>query len=517
MTAAELNIATTGTHRRRGVIIFLVGFFLFGAAQTSLTVVPVLDRLVPPWPIDAYMYMGKARQVRDCFRQDCPAMETLRPQLTTPTDDTDLRTIRDRQYHRVLYQYHLLHSFGLERLERLTGDWRLTYDAVAIASSVLMVLSIAAFVAVLFGPAAGGVGLAILSTAVFPGYHGIHWIVPSNMALALGFFCWAFLLSRHRYSLPCLPVFVLTMIALHTVGQIYAAIAIAIAGFVSFRRRLGPWLWIGLALLIAAANAVLPRLVDRPALSLLRESLPADVGWWQAISDNVAASWEHASTFGEPFGGPAMLLFLTILGLLTIQPSKRTTATFVGLLLGGLCLAGALYVMPHYPAEVFRRVWIPFVVFAVGAMGTVACCVVAGAIATLRDHRRYAPAVAGTLVLSLLVIGGGAATALLGLPELIQRHFGLRTTADFALDQSQPGRILHAAGPEAGVVYMDEMTMYVYLLYGGLEHEAAYYPAVDGSPAAAVLTRAGNQWTVSAGLHPSKFMQFTDGAWLPRS
>jgi len=61
------------------------------------------------------------------------------------------------------------------------------------------------------------------------------------------------------------------------------------------------------------------------------------------------------------------------------------------------------------------------------------------------------------------------------------------------------------------------MSMYVYLLFGGLAHESLFYPAVEGSPAAERLNRAGARWAISVGLHPSLFMQFTDGIWLPQS
>jgi len=517
MSVAELNPGARTTHRGWGPAILLIGFCLFAAAQTGLTIAPILVRGIPPWPVDAYMYMAKAKQVRDCFRQDCPALNTLRPQLTTPTNDSDLRTRRDRQYYRALYQYHLLHSFAVERLERLTGDWRVAYDAIAIVGGALMVLSIAAFIVVLFGPAAGGIGLTILSTAVFPGFHGIHWIVPSNMTLALGFLCWAFLLSRHRLSLPSLPAFALAMVTLHTVGQIYAATAVLIAGYVSVRRGAAPWLWIGLAVLVLAVNAAMPSLVERPSLSLLREALPADTRWWRAIADNAAASWEHASEFGAPYGGPAMLLFVTILGLLTVQGVRRTDATFVGLVLCGLCAAGALYVMPHYPAEVFRRVWIPFVVFAAGAIGAVVCCVVAGAGSILKDRKRHAKAVAGTIVLTALVIGGSAATALMSVPDLAARHIWLRRTANFAVDHGQPDRILQSVGQGAGVVYMHEMAMYLYFLYGGLNNETVFYPAVNGSPLAGVLNEDASKWPVTVAMHPSGFMLFTDGVWLPKT
>ncbi len=516
MSIAELKTAAPSAAGRRGPVILVIGFCLFAIAQISLTVTPLLERPNPPWPADALMYMAKAIQVRDCFRQDCQAMEALQQQLTAPTDDPEMKTKRDRQYHRSLYQYHLLHSFVLERLERITGDWEGTYRAIAMVGGVTMVLAITAFMVTLYGPAAAGVGLALLSTTVFPGFHGIHWIVPSNMTLAVGFIAWTLLLRRDRIALPALPLLVLVMVSLHTVGQIYAGTAVLIAAYVSFRRGPVPWLFIGLSGVILVGNALLPSLVERPALSLLREQLPADVTWWQAIIDNVIACWEHADEFGAPFHGPDALLCLMVLGLLTMRGRGRADATFLAVLFGGLCVAGALYVMPHYPAEVFRRVWIPFVVLALGAVGALACGVMASIRALMKDRPRYARGSAGVFVLTALVFGGGLATVLAGVPDVMRKYVALRTGSVFELDHGQPGRILASMGPDQGLVYMHEVPMFTYLLHGGLERNAVFYPAVEGTPDADALLRGADDLTVAVATHPSDFVAFHNGIWLPR-
>lgn len=75
--------------RSRFILLFcLLSFAVMLLLQVNLTVSPIIARPAPVEPDDAYGYILKAEQMRaDCFLQDCPALNDLRPQLLEQSPD----------------------------------------------------------------------------------------------------------------------------------------------------------------------------------------------------------------------------------------------------------------------------------------------------------------------------------------------------------------------------------------------------------------------------------------------
>jgi hypothetical protein len=524
-------IAPPRLHRARAApLVFAIGVGLYALFQFTLALYPVLDRQVTLSPIDTYAYIAKAAQLRRCFMQDCPALQELHEQVA-PDSDPERNWRRNIAYHRVLYTYHPLHSALIAALRTVGLDWLAAYSGVTILGGVLLGVAIAYFLYAVWGAAAAGLGLFLLASIVFPGIHGIHWIVPSNLALAIALITWATIVHRRTYARWAIPLGVATMLAMHPVGQVYAGLAIGLHLALADRRSHATWVVAGLGAAMVLVYMALPHLVSRPALGFWKHPSPADWSFWQALWDNLAAAWGLITGWAGRFGGFAPVLVFAGVGLITVAPQRRRHVYAMGGLLGALAVAGAFYVLPRYPAEVFSRLWIPAVIFATGCIGqavwfwiTAAASVFADLLRRRHQDRSGAAAddggtrlaVPGLVIVGGLLFGGVATNGALGGTALASKFTELYRGYDQLLDVGQPRRVLATAGEEDRLVYMNELAMHLYLLHGGLDHGLVYYPAVAGSRLEPELLGATRNIRYAVAVHDNRLLRYGAGLWLGR-
>src|SRR5215211_4628577 len=473
-------------------LLFTAGILLFTAVQLTMVILPIRSRTAPVETDDSYTYIVKAVEMQECFLQDCPALNDLRQQLTASSEKEHISWLRYREYVRAFSIYHPLHSLLLTSLHLAGLAWEASYNVVEIAGSLFLSLAISYWLYRLFGAGPAGIALLLLTFTPFPN-QGLHYIVPSNLALGIGMFTWGSLLKRHLHSHWIMIGGTLALISMHPIGRLYALLGIFLFVFLNAKQmRRTDWLSIGLGILIVVTTFFLPLIVARPELSIVADPPPDDWSVWSGYYNNFKEAVSFIILWMNLYGGFPMASLFILVGLLSLPPNEqRTRVVSMALLLGGLLCASLFQVLPRYPAEAFSRIWIPSVIFLTGFIAygiwRWAAAVIHWSrqllqtgLPNFRDERWILsrPGWAWTFLLlfGLVIARNSIYRVIDG-----QRTFRevLRTTIDsqdsrFAVEQPS---ILRKAGCE-DVLYMFEVPMHVYLTHGALACGAIYYPAL---------------------------------------
>lgn len=492
VVTAEPAPTPLGPSRRLADLIAVGGAAIFLMMQLTMVLWPTLSAPHPIGVVDAYSYILKAEQMRSCFRQDCKALDDLRDQLT-PVPEPELNWQRNRDYHRIFYIYQPLQSVLVNGFGWIAGSLEQGYRLFTIIGEIVVGLSVVVFVFAVFGGGPGGLALILLSTVVYPGYHGLHWIVPTNVTLAVALLVWA-ATSRPGAHGVVLPIGAAVMLAMHPIGQVYTLAALALYLATADRQRRATWLSLGATLVILAAYKIAPHLIDRPSLTYWAHTPPADWTWWQGAGENLSNAADMVGGWARRFGGIAAACALIVIGALTVPADRRRRTALVGIAVLGLCALSLVYVVPRYPAEVFTRVWIVAVVFISGLIGRAAWSWLGAlgrpwrtALSTPWADARPA----GTLLIGVPLIYGLVMTWSQGLPTILDKAVNLYASAEMALDVSQPARILARVPQSARFIYMHELGMNVFLSHGAMDFAAVDYPAIDGHARAGTLLGQG--------------------------
>ncbi len=478
---------------KKNITIFILGVIIYLVAQGILLNYPLWTRSLPPEPDDAYTYMSKGPQMEQCFLQGCPALQDLREQVNVKEPYRQAwEAVRARIF--TLNVYHPLQTVALIAVHHLGFSWELSYKIAWSAGSLLFLIGIAWLLFVLFGPGAAGLGLFLLAFQVFAN-QGLHYVVPSNLALGIGFIVWARILSKKGNAPWCLLLGAVAMVSMHPVGRIYATIAILIyltAGQSPWRARtLLPAL--GGAAIVAAAF-LLPHFITHPDLVRPAAPIPDDFTYLKYAHDTFR---ELAGNLYKLFVGVAGLpifLFTLVAGIWLLPPERRRVVGRIALILGFFLVISLFYVMPHFPGDVFRRLWIAFAVLITGicGYGIFALMRYAGlllnsvsptpvteflGIPTLRlsSHKIGVLLLAVVVAILLQTAHDGTANLVKTIKKTIGRY-------QYAYNLDQPGLLLSESREGDKVLYSSLFNMPFYLTHGALNLGAVYYPAVRGTP-----------------------------------
>ena len=473
--------------------IFILGIIIYLVAQGILVNYPLWTRSLPPEPDDAYVYLSKAPQMEQCFLQGCPALRDLREQVNVKEPyGPAWEAARARIF--TLTVYHPLQTVVLIAVHHLGLSWELSYKIAWSAGSLLFLIGIAWLLHALFGPGAAGLGLFLLAFQVFAN-QGLHYVVPSNLALGIGLIVWARILSKKGKAAWCLLLGSVAMVAMHPVGRIYAIIAILL------HLTAGESPWRGRTLLAAlggaavvAAAFLLPHLIAHPDLIRPAEPIPDGFTYLKYAHDTFRELTGNLYRLFVGVAGLPVFLFTLVAGAWLLPPERKRAVGRMVLILGFFLIISLFYVMPHFPGDVFRRLWIAMAILLTGVCGY-------GIFAMLR----YAG----------LLLGTGRATPVtefLGIPtlRLSSRKIGvlllavvvailLQTAHDgtntlketihkvigryqYAYNLDQPGLLLSQAREGDKVLYSSLFNLPFYLTHGALDLGAVYYPAVRGTP-----------------------------------
>lgn len=477
-------------------LLFAVGVLLFTSVLFTMVVLPIRNRTAPVETDDAYTYIVKAAQMQDCFLQNCPALNDLRQQLTSPTEKPNMTWIRYREYVRAFSIYHPLHSLILVGLHTAGLPWETSYNIVEIVGSLFLSLAISYWLYHLFGLGPAGIALLLLAFTPFPN-QGLHYIVPSNLALGIGMLTWGSLLRRDSRSGWVLLESTVILILMHPIGRLYALLGVFLFVFLNARQmKRADWQMIGLSVFMIVMTFLLPLIVTRPELSFPADPPPPDWNRWSGYYNNFRQSASFVALWMRSYGGFLIAVLLILVGLVSLPPLKqRTQVVVMGILLGGLLSASLFQLLPRYPAEAFSRIWIPFTIFLTGLIAHGIWRWAAAVVYWIRqivekggqDFRdeRWILSVPGWTCVLLFFLGFMVARNTLN--HVVEGQRILRETLAFTID-SQDSRF--DAGQSASlletgckdVLYMFEVPMHVYFAHGALACGAIYHPGVAGTP-----------------------------------
>ena len=496
-----------GTGTRAGFVTFGFGLALYLFVQLGLVAGPILTRSVPPGTTDAYVYIAKAQQILGCFRQRCPALSDLRAQVTIPTGATaKTAKLRSLAHQRELYQYHLAHSALIAVLHSVGLGWETALNAVSIAGALIIAIGLAWLLYALFGAGPAGLALTILAFGVYPGYHGLHWVVPSNIAFGIGLLALAGVVSRPRWLEWALPVAVLAMVWMHPAGRIYALAALALHAALIARREPRRWITVAWGLAALASPVLAGALVEQPSLSFAGLEGIAGWGFLEGVAKNAAAALWAVFPWLYERGGIA-ILGLAAVGLWMAEPARAGPMRWLFALAACLSAVSLLHVLPNYPAELFHRLWVLFVAVASGTASYALCSGSGRLFARLTGgagdgqgaRGRYAMlgrlGAVGALALVALIIGVGSVVN--GSRAALAKAQYMTLWGSMPLDRGQPGRVLARLGAGRRVAYLDELSFVFYAARGGLEHGAVFGPAVKGTGLAGIYYGAGGRVTLA--------------------
>ena len=477
-------------------LLFTIGVLLFTFVQLMMILPPILNRTVPVETDDAYTYIVKAAQMQGCFLQNCPALNDLRQQLTAPSEKPNMTWIRYREYVRAFSIYHPLHSLILAGLHTAGVSWEVSYNIVEIVGSLFLSLAVSYWLYRLFGPGPAGVALFLVAFTPFPG-QGLHYVVPSNLALGIGMLTWGSLLKRDDRSRRIIVVSTLVLVLMHPIGRLYALLGVLLFVLLNVKQmKRADWQMIGLSVFMIVTAFLLPLIISRPELSFPADPPPPDWSRWTGYYNNSTQAASYITSWMRLYAGFLMALLLIFIGLASLHPlEQRTQVVSMGVLLGGLLGASLLQVLPRYPAEAFSRVWIPFAIFLTGLIAhgiwRWAAAVVhwirqalENGLQDFRDERWILsmPGWAGVLLLvfGLILARNSLNHVLEGQRILRETTTIMMNSQDSRLDTDQPS-VLLGEGCE-DVLYMFEVPMHLYFAQGALACGAIYHPALEGTP-----------------------------------
>jgi hypothetical protein len=460
-----------------------------------MVVLPIRSRTVPVETDDAYTYIIKAAEMQDCFLQDCPALNDLRQQLTAPAEKPETTWIRYREYVRAFTLYHPLHSLILISLNMTGLPWEVSYNFVEIAGSLFLSLAISYWLYRLFGSGPAGIALLLLAFTPFP-KQGLHYVVPSNLALGIAMFAWGSLLKRSNRSHWIMIGSTLALVSMHPIGRLYALLGVFLFVLLNFKQmKRADWLVSGFSILVVVITFFLPLLVTRPELSILADPAPVDWNIWLGYRANITGALDFIIPWMDLYGGILMAVLFLFVGLASLHTiERRTQVASMAVLLGGLLCASLLQVLPRYPAEAFGRIWIPSAIFSTGF---IAHGIWRWAVAVIhrsrqllqngfQDFRDEGWISSKTGWAWVFLLSFGLVLARNSVNNVIEGqrmlHDTLKITIDSQnsrLDAEQPSILLRAGCKD--ILYMFEVPMHLYFAHGALACGAIYYPGLADS------------------------------------
>lgn len=475
------------------------GLVLFVTVQSYLTVQPLWTRDLPPEVDDSLAYLVRTQELKECFAQDCPALQDLKAQFEEGTDDP--RVIRQRELASFPFPfYHPLFSVLLLGLDGFVPNLITAYKVLWSLAPLGFGVAFACLLSALWGRAAAGVTLGLLAFKVFP-CTGLHYLTPSNVAMGIAACICARIIQR-RGDVPwTLALGTPLLLTIHPIGGIYLLLSLALAVILAEkgRRRKVLRAVLLVALLIGVWSAVVA-LARKPGMvNILSEikNLPGLTKIFEAYGYNIAgALTEVVNLQAGLVGNLSLFLPGMILGVL-VAARERRRILFKLTVPYAILLVASLYhrhvVSPE--ADLFFRLWIPLFVAFFGAIGNALVVMHGESLQRLRVWMKSPSqrAISGVErlwpVLVCAVLVGYSGDMVLAGSEIIEatREY-LHDRQPLSFDRKQVELLCSRSEPGDRILYTSVMPMAFYFLHGAMQRGAVYYhPDFAG-------TKVENEW-----------------------
>jgi hypothetical protein len=485
-------------------LLLLVGLLIYVGVQGYLTVSPLKHWNLTPEVDDTLTYVLKSQQMRECFQQNCPALNGLRNQLFGRAGDSGPGTESYKQRvliaSRVFPVYHPLFSALLIGLSKLGmhGNLMEAYRFLWYLAPLIFALAFAYWLATIFNPAVAGMALILLAFKVFPDT-GLHHLVPSNLTMALAVVLWARIISCRGWAPWSLLFGSLVLVTMHLVGVIYTGMAIllalALAGKEDRKRLM---LAVGAVVAIIAVFLLVAHFTKRPDF-IVPPLLPLGPHpLWQILQGTAQNALriivDNVRLLEGLWGSPAIFCGAVVLGLATLESSARRVVATI-LIIYGLVLGAFMFYVSSHPADILFRLWIPLVVLLFGLVAQAICAAINLSKAWWRERRQASPDKGPLdlrrfwpLILLAVLVGYSGQMISRGAEQVQTMATYLREKEPLALYPSQPKDLLAHARAGDLVLYTSFIVMDYYLINGAMRLGAVYYnPALEG-------TRTTSQW-----------------------
>ena len=456
------------------------------AAQVAFIAKPLWTRVLPMELDDSLPYLVRVQQLEECPLQNCPALDDLRQQLFTPSPDAE--AARERGYAASAFpHYHPLFSVVLLALKKAGLDPVTAYKVLWTSGPVLFGVGFAYLLTALFGRYAAGIALILLMAKIFPS-SGLHQVVPSNLSMGVAMLLWGRIVARKGDCPWSMPLGSVAIVALHPVGLAYvglgAGLALAFGGWHRTSRAWKPILLTALffiATLLVLFAAGVPHLAvpvhliptgGEPFLDLFRRGV-------QSFTREVVPNVLRLE--GGLFGSIPWFCGWVALGLVSLAAEVRgPLLKFLGLYF--VVLVVSLFHIQFNPADLFLRLWIPWIFILFGAVASGVCYLLRESKAfLLRSREESGPAAtiavgqAWPVIMLAVFFGYAFLMNIRGAEQIIATARYLKDRQPYAFFEEQPRKLLAEAKPGDRVLYTSYMIMPYYFIYGAMQLGAVYY------------------------------------------
>jgi hypothetical protein len=337
----------------------------------------------------------------------------------------------------------------------------------------------------------------MLAFTVFPDT-GIHHVVPSNLAMAIGCLVWARIISCRGEAPWALIIGTCILVTMHPIGLLYGVIAISMALVASdLKLRFRTWVSLGVAAGIVGIYALALRLIPIPGLvgkalsfhggsvdSLIVNQIQGTVATLASLVENIVV---HEVGL---FGSLPLFCMLVTVGFLLAPSRMRRINLRVSILYSFFVVIAILTISSH-PGDILFRMWIPLPVILTGAVGyglqycTLASLKLAGK--TERDTSQFrvnAWQYAWPAAVLALGIGFIFQRVLLGGEQILAMKEYLLARQPIKLCASQTEKLLSQANEGDRVLYASNTIMPYYFIHGAMRLGAVYYhQSFEANPA----------------------------------
>jgi hypothetical protein len=342
--------------------IFLAGLVIFLVFQTGLVLEVQLSRALPPEAKDAYRYIFSAVQLPRGFNSNTPALKDLRTQSNPePGDSIDRQNLKWDNYHSLFFSHVLLHSALLQATSWILGvPLGIAYKVICVLGSLLIAGAISYFLLTITDRTSAGIALASLALAMFP-IQGIHYVVPTNICMAVGLLLFTIVLRTGGKSKWLLFGFSFILVFLHRMGIIYAGLGVLATVFLRYKEENIKRLVFDLlpTLVILGIYVFIAYIFPLPVFRLSPMAKPADTSFLREVVYN---GLDLFNQFGAWFLSHGVVIWpQPFAGLFTNNP-----LAFLGVQIFGLCLLVAPWLVKKTPGE--NHVIIRWIICLCGAL-----------------------------------------------------------------------------------------------------------------------------------------------------
>jgi hypothetical protein len=435
---------------------------------------------MPPEVDDSLVYLLRGQYVIECPRQDCVGAETIRAQVTERTNNPDIDV--SRALHRfVSFGIHApLHAVFLAVLHKVGADWMTAYWIGVFVGIGLIASGVSLWLRAVFGEGAAGVASLMVGTTYFVG-HGFLWIVPSNVAIGLGFLTAGLAVQLGRKASLWVAALLWVVVFMHLTGRGIAAIVV-----LTYLASTGPpwsrrdWYPVCSGVAAMAIYTALPFIFERPDFRIPFGTEGFVGNPLGVIILNVVETLRVTLRTTLIAGGFVPMLAAAVVAYFILPAERRRPMAAMLLAAGGLCIVSLFHISPRIPAELFARFWIFLAVTMTGSAALVlwrAIPLISLERGDLRalwrdplwDSTRLLSPRGWRLVgvLALTVLAAGALVHVLAGLYFIERARVMMTVRhDFAFERQQPALML--ADRCGTIYYSGAEVLHAYWLYGGL-------------------------------------------------